>query len=89
MTSADKTSAETHIYPKITKQLRQNIHQSSRIISLWTLPTNLHIYNFDLAFFQCNATDFLWGGCMISYSRLVALWSNSFLAVALKVPWLF
>lgn len=28
------------------------------------------------------------GGCMISYSSLVALWSNSFL-VAAKVPWLF
>lgn len=20
-----------------------------------------HVYNFDLAFFQCDATDFLWG----------------------------
>lgn len=61
MISAHKTSAETHIYPKITKQLRQNIHQSSHLIFLWTLPTSLHIYNLDLAFFQCDATDFRGG----------------------------
>lgn len=50
-------SRKTHVHPKMNKPLRQNIHQASHIISLWTLPTNLHIYNFDLAFFfeRCDS----------------------------------
>lgn len=42
----DKIRAETHIYPKMIKPLRQSIHQFIQVFSLWTLPTNLHIYKF-------------------------------------------